>query len=119
MVCSPFVVKGECIGAIQILNKQGNRFFQAEDFDLLNLFGSTAAMYLKNARLFNSEKKAKDLGALIDIGKQITSTLDLDAVLVSVVNLSSKVIPFDESQISVKKLGGTMMSLSGQLAARN
>ena len=51
------------------------------------------------------QKKAKDLGALIDIGKQITSTLDLDAVLVSVVNLSSKVIPFDESQISVKKLG--------------
>ena len=118
MVCSPFVVKGECIGAIQILNKQGNRFFQAEDFDLLNLFGSTAAMYLKNARLFNSEKKAKDLGALIDIGKQITSTLDLDAVLVSVVNLSSKVIPFDESQISVKKLGRdddvSLRAISGQ-----
>ena len=118
MVCSPFVVKGEFIGAIQILNKKGDLLFKEEDLNLLNLFGSSASMYIKNAKLFASEKKAQDLSALIDIGKHITSTLDLDAVLVSIVNLSSKILPFDESQISVTKLGSSekmsLRAISGQ-----
>lgn len=118
MICSPFVVKGECIGAIQIINKKGNQFFSEEDLKLIELFGSSAAMYIKNAKLFASEKKAKDLSALIDIGKNITSTLDLDAVLVSIVNLSSRILPFDESQISVTKVGSSeklsLRAISGQ-----
>lgn len=105
MVASPFVIKGECIGAIQIINKRGNLLFSEEDLDVLNLFGSSAGMYLKNARLFKSEQRAHDFSALIDIGKQITSTLDLDAVLLTIVNLSSKLINFDESHMSVRKIG--------------
>lgn len=118
MVCSPFNVKGECIGAIQIINKKGDRYFNQDDFELLNLFGNSAGMYLKNARLFHAEKKAKDFSALIEIGKQITSTLDADAVLLTIVNLSSKVIPFDESHISTPKVGNNekivLRAISGQ-----
>jgi len=106
MITSPLNVKGECIGAIQIINKRGNsQYFHQEDLDLLVLFASSSAMYIKNARLFNSEKKAKDLTTLIDIGKEITSTLDLDSVLMTLVNLSSNVIPFDLASVSTLKIG--------------
>ncbi len=105
MICSPFIVKGECIGAIQILNKAGAApLFNEEDLELLNLFAGSSAMYIKNARLFASEKKAKDLTALIDIGREITSTLDLDSVLVSLVNLSGELIPFDLMAVSTMKM---------------
>lgn len=118
MVCSPFNVKGECIGAIQIINKKGSGHFNQDDFELLNLFGNSAGMYLKNARLFHAEKKAKDFSALIEIGKQITSTLDSDSVLLTIVNLSAKVIPFDESHISTPKIGNNeklvLRAVSGQ-----
>lgn len=104
MVAAPFVIKDECIGAVQIINKKGNGYFQEEDLDLLQLFGASSAMYIKNARLFAAEKKVKDLGALIDISKQITSTLDVDSVLLNIVNLSSKIIPFEVAYFSTRKL---------------
>ncbi|MBF0298202.1 MAG: GAF domain-containing protein [Oligoflexia bacterium] len=106
MLAAPLLVKDECIGAIQIINKKGSdNLFNNDDLDLLNLFASNSAMYIKNARLFTAEKKAKELSALVKISKDITSTLDLDAVLMSIVNLSSQIIPYDEAACSIEKLG--------------
>lgn len=107
MICVPLSVKGECIGSIQIINKRGsNSLFDQDDVDLSMMFASSSAMYIKNATLFAAEKKAKELSALIEISSEITSTLDLDAVLMSIVNLSSHVIPYDDSCISFEKRGG-------------
>lgn len=101
MISAPLVVKGECLGAIQILNKKGlGLLFNQEDLDFLSLFASSAAMYIKNAKLFASEKKAKELSVLIKISKEITATLDIDSVLLSVVNLSSDIIPYERASIS-------------------
>lgn len=106
MISVPLSVKGECLGAIQIINKQGKeKFFNHDDLDLLMLFASSSSMYIKNAKLFATEKKAKELSALISISKEITSTLDLDSVLLSIVNLSSQIIPYDRAGISVKAKG--------------
>jgi GAF domain-containing protein len=102
IISVPLVVQGECIGAIQIINKKGkDSYFNNEDLELLSLFGLSSGMYIKNARLFASEKKAKDLSALIEITKEITSSLDLDSILTSLVNLSSNIIPFDEAHVAV------------------
>ena len=104
MLVSPFVVNGLCIGAIQVLNKKSPEgIFKKEDFDLLGLFAASSAMYLRNTQLFAAEKKAKELAALIDIGQQISSTLDIDSVLMSIVNLSSNVIPFDSASVSTPR----------------
>ncbi len=104
MISAPLCVKGECIGAIQIINKRDRQqLFSDGDLDFLLLFAGNAAMYIKNARLFSAEKKAKELSALLKISGEITSTLDIDAVLMSVVNLSSDVIPYDRAVISIAK----------------
>lgn len=106
MVSAPLLVQGECIGAIQILNKKGEAcLFNSEDLDFLALFASSSAMYIKNARLFASEKKAKELSALISISKEISSTLDLDSVLMSIVNLSSSIISYDMACVSKNRPG--------------
>ena len=112
----PLTVKGECIGAIQIINKKGkDALFNQDDLELLTLFGSSSAMYIKNARLLHL-KKAKDLSALIGISKEITSSLDLDSILTSIVNLSSNLIPFDEAAVSVNGMKEVLevRAISGQ-----
>jgi GAF domain-containing protein len=117
MIAAPLIVKGVCIGAIQIINKKSNaQLFDKEDLELLGLFATSSAMYIKNASLFNAEKKAKDLGILIQIGKEITSTLDLDSVLMTLVNLSSQVIPFDLASVSTIKTNGkaALRAISGE-----
>ncbi|MEK7356974.1 MAG: GAF domain-containing protein, partial [Bdellovibrionota bacterium] len=112
MLAAPLCVKGECIGALQIINKRDRaQLFNHGDLEFLQLFAGNAAMYIKNARLFSAEKKAKELGALLRISGEITSTLDLDAVLMSVVNLSSDVIPYDRAVISTV-IKGTESDLS-------
>lgn len=106
MVAAPLKVKEEAIGAIQIINKKGEGIlFSQEDLELLVLFANSAAMYIKNARLFASENKAKELSALIGISKQITATLDLDSVLMTIVNLASEVAGYDQAAISVHPPG--------------
>ncbi|MEK6705602.1 MAG: GAF domain-containing protein, partial [Bdellovibrionota bacterium] len=107
IISAPLTIKGECIGAIQILNKKGdNALFSKHDMDFLVLLASSAAMYIKNAQLFESERKAKELSALIEISKEITSTLDLDAVLMSIVNLSANIIDYKFAAISLVPIRG-------------
>ncbi|MBT3979779.1 MAG: GAF domain-containing protein [Bacteriovoracaceae bacterium] len=106
MITVPLSVKGQSIGAVQIINKEAKgTLFNQDDLELMQLFAASSAMYVRNAKLFESEKKAKELSALIEISKEITSTLDLDSVLMSVVNLSSHIIPYELAAISVEKRG--------------
>ncbi len=105
LICAPLVVKSEVFGSIQIINKKEvGTFFNNDDLELLMLFAASSAMYIKNARLFSAEKKANELSALIKVSKEITSTLDLDSVLMTIVNLSSRVIPYDRAAIAIESL---------------
>ncbi|MDZ4678480.1 MAG: GAF domain-containing protein [Oligoflexia bacterium] len=102
MVCVPLTAKGECIGAIQLINKRTKgQLFSQDDLEFAEVFAANAAMFIKNASLYASEKKAKELSALITISKEITATLDINAVLMSIVNLSADVIPYDQAAISL------------------
>ena len=103
MICAPLVTRGESLGAVQIINKGGDgQLFNEDDLNVLVSLASNAAISIKNARLYESEKKAQELAAMLDISKEITSTLDLDRVLFTIVNLASKVIPYDRSAIVLK-----------------
>ena len=72
----------------------------------------------KMLSFFAAESKAKELSALLKISKEITSTLDLDAVLMSIVNLSAHVIPYENATISLAKRGSIdefeIKSISGE-----
>ena len=106
MICAPLIVQNECLGAIQIINRNNsNVLFNHEDLELLSLFSAVSAMHIKNAQLFESETKAKELSALIEISKEITSTLDLDSVLMSIVNLSSHIVPYDSAYMAKEVRG--------------
>ena len=65
------------------------------------LFRSSAAVALRNAQLHAAEKRARDLAVLLEISREITSTLDLDHVLQSVVNLASRALTFDQGAVGL------------------
>jgi len=60
-----------------------------------------ASISLKNARLYESQKKLRDLSAILDISRKITSTLDLDSVLIHLTNMSDQVIPYDRACVGL------------------
>lgn len=106
VMAAPMVVKGETVGSIQVTNKvTGDRIFDERDREVLEGLAASAAIALRNAQLLQSEKRARNLALLLEISREITSTLDLDRVLHSVVNLATRALPFDRGAIGLYDAG--------------
>lgn len=105
MICVPLVVGEECLGAIQVINKKGKigSKFDEEDKSVIEALCVSGAIAIKNARLMQSEKKVKELKAMLEISQEITSTLDMDRVLYSIVNLTSQVIDYDRAVLALSE----------------
>jgi GAF domain-containing protein/multidrug resistance efflux pump len=102
VIATPMMVKGETIGAIQLVNKvTDDGIFDDQDRELLEGLASLAAGAVRNAQLHALEKRARDLAILLDISREITGTLDLDRVLQSVVNLAARAFTFDRGAIAL------------------
>lgn len=118
MLCVPLVVKDECVGAIQVINKKShNGQFTDIDLDALVNLANSGAIAVKNARLYQSEQRIKELNTLLNISQELTSTLDLDRVLLSVVNLGSQVIHYKRAVIGlVGKQGEVVLAAESKQA---
>ena len=85
----------EVLGVLELMNKPDQTPFDEDDLFFLSTVAEQAAVAIHNARLLESERRMDALGALLKISQQITSTLDLDHVLITVVNQAATVLPFD------------------------
>src|SRR3989442_5390465 len=95
LMATAMVTKGITVGAIQVVNKvRGDGIFDDRDREILEGLAASAAVALRNAQLHAAEKRARDLAVLLEISRQLTSTLDLDHGLQSLVNLASRPLTF-------------------------
>ena len=75
----PLIVREMIIGTMVIGSSDPEVHFQQKEIDLLYNFAHQAAIAIGNARLYeDSLAKIKQLTALYEIGKTLSSTLDLD-----------------------------------------
>ena len=86
--------KGKVIGALNLLNEVEGAF-TSQDEALLRQFAAHVAVALENARLFKSERHYVDtLETLAEIGREMSSILDLDALLTRIASLTKKLIDY-------------------------
>ncbi len=105
IMAAPMLVKGETVGSIQVNNKVTGDIFDENDRQLLEGLASSAAIALRNAQLHTAEKRARDLALLLEISREIGSTLDLDRILHSVVNLATRALTFDVGAVGMQVKG--------------
>jgi signal transduction histidine kinase/ActR/RegA family two-component response regulator len=75
----PLIVREMIIGTMVIGSSDPEVHFQQKEIDLLYNFAHQAAIAIGNAKLYeDSLAKIKQLTALYEIGKTLSSTLDLD-----------------------------------------
>jgi RND family efflux transporter MFP subunit len=104
LMATPMVAQGVTVGAIQVSNKvDGSGIFDENDRALLEGLAASAAVALRNAQLHTAEKRARDLALLLEISREVTSTLDIERVLQSVVNLAAKPLAFDRAAVALLK----------------
>jgi len=96
---APLRKEDEVLGVLELVNKADESPFNEDDLFFLASITEQATVALHNAKLLESERQVHALDALLKISQQITSTLDLDHVLMTVVNQASTVVPFDRCVI--------------------
>ncbi len=90
----PMRRKGRVVGALNLLNERPGAF-SVQDEALLRQFGAHVAVALENARLFRSERQYTDtLETLAEIGREMSSILDLDALLTRIASLTKRLIDY-------------------------
>ena len=90
----PMRRKGKVIGALNLLNETAGAF-TTQDEALLRQFGAHVAVAIENARLFRSERQYVDtLETLAEIGREMSSILDLDVLLTRIASLTKRLIDY-------------------------
>jgi RND family efflux transporter MFP subunit len=114
LMLGPLMDGEHCVGVVEVVNRMDGRPFEDDDLFLLTTIGETASGALHNAGLLQSERKAQVLETLVQVSSEITSTLNLDRVLQTVVNGPQAVIPFERSAIALEQSGRLQLkALSG------
>jgi RND family efflux transporter MFP subunit len=105
LIATPLVTQGNQVGVIEAINKQDGTPFDEDDLFLLNSVAEAAAGALNNAALLQAERKVQILETLVKVSAEITSTLNLDRVLQTVVNVPGAVIPYERAAIALEQSG--------------
>lgn len=98
-MAAPLRKDSEVLGVVELVNKSDGTPFDEDDLFFLSSISEQAAVALHNANLLESERKVHALDALLKISQEITSTLDLDHVLTTVVHQAANVVPFEKCVI--------------------
>jgi len=101
LMCAPLLKDEEVLGVVEVINKTDSTPFDRDDLFFLTSISQQAAIALHNANLLEAERKVHELDALLAISKEITSTLNLDHVLTTVVHQAATVVPFDQCAIGL------------------
>jgi len=90
----PLIVKNRLIGVIDIQSEQQD-YFAPEHLRLLQLTASRVGQAIENARLYTRvARQAQTLEVLNEISRELTSILDVDALLERVGQLLRRIIDF-------------------------
>ena len=101
LMCAPLLKEETVLGMVEVVNKARGGSFNDDDLFFLSSMAEQASIALTNANLFNAERRAHDLNALLATSKELTSTFNLDHVLTTVVHQAATVVPFDLCAIGI------------------
>ena len=103
----PIIVGSQIIGTIDLQNLDHEDAFSDADVNLLITLASSLGVALENARLFDeTQKRANEMSALTDIGREISETLELNVVLDRIATNAQRVLNADTSAVLLVELDG-------------
>ena len=105
------VMDGESlVGVVEAINRNDGRPFGDDDLFALTSLTETASIALRNAGLLAAERKVEILQTLVTVSHEITSTLNLERMLQTIVDAPQVVIPYQRAAIALKQGGRLKLS---------
>jgi len=92
----PLIVRQMIIGTMVVATSDPRKQFQQKETELLSNLANHAAIAIGNAKLYeDSLDKIRQLTSLYEIGKTLSSTLDLDELLIKALELLKEHLGID------------------------
>jgi len=114
LLATPLMEHENLVGLVEAVNRLDGVPFTEDDQFLLTNICETASNALHNASLLQAERKVEILQTLVQVSGEITSTLNLDSVLQSIVNHTQAIIPFERAAIALEQRGALQLkAISG------
>src|SRR5262249_10986715 len=101
----PIMDQGSLVGVVEAVNKLSGRPFDEDDLFALTAITETASRALHNASLLMAERKGEVLETLVTVSHEITSTLNLDGMLQTIVNAPQAVVPYERAAVALERGG--------------
>jgi len=110
LMLAPIMDRGSLVGVVEVVNKLDGTVFDDDDLFTLNSLNDTASNALHNASLLIAERKVEILETLNAVSHEITSTLNLERMLQTIVNAPQAVIPYDRAALALEQKGRFKLS---------
>jgi len=110
LVVVPIMDQESLVGVVEAVNKINGTAFDDDELFALSTITETAATALHNASLLMAERKVEILETLVTVSHEITSTLNLERMLQTIVNAPQAVIPYERAAIALEQRGRFKLS---------
>jgi RND family efflux transporter MFP subunit len=110
IVAAPMLDKEFLVGVVEAVNRLDGTPFDDDHLFALASLNETASIALHNASLLMAERKVEILEMLVTISREITSTLNLERVLQTIVNAPQAVIPYERAAVALVQGGKYKLS---------
>ncbi len=82
LIMVPMVAGDQARGVIRLMDMEHEHAFSDSDVRLLQTLANSMSVALENARLFDeTQRRTRETAALAEVGRDISSTLDLSTVM--------------------------------------
>jgi len=110
LIAAPILDQEWLVGVIEAVNKLDQTPFDDDDLFTLSRLAESAAIALHNASLLAAERKVEVLETLVTVSHEITSTLNLERMLQTIVNAPQAVIPYERAAVALEQRGKYKLS---------
>jgi len=110
IIAAPILDKNALVGVVEVVNKRNGTMFDDDDLFTLSSLNDTASTALHNASLLMAERKVEILETLNTVSHEITSTLNLERMLQTIVNAPQAIIPYERAAIALEQSGRFKLS---------
>jgi len=92
----PLVAGDQAVGTVELAETRRDRAFTAEELDAAGAICHVAAVAIRNAQLYASERAASwETGLLNEIARRTTSSLDVEEIVAGTTDALASVVPYD------------------------
>jgi RND family efflux transporter MFP subunit len=110
LIVVPIMDRESLVGVVEAINPLESPSFDDDDLFALTTITETASSALHNASLLMAERKVEILETLVTVSHEITSTLNLERMLQTIVNAPQAVIPYERAAIALEQRGRFKLS---------